>query len=223
MNRPHLTLAPFLLAAGLVLTGCDQINTPLNAPGRSNEAPPAAEEPVLPSAEEDEEGDSVAELPVRPSAAGAESAIDWDAARRDLAARPLEEREGSFQVASGDAAPSVPVFLPSNPVAAQSGDVAVRFQPVSDGYYAFFPGDEYDIIVNGTNKVIAAPGETIQPRSEAFNFQPTTDGVQVAFSRYGADYLVEFQCKQLTGGLPLCISEEEAIAFAEDLVISGTR
>lgn len=223
MNRLHLSLLPILLAAGLVLTGCDQVRTPLNAPGRGSDAPPAGEEPVLPPAEEVAGDDPAAELPVRPSAAGAEAVIDWEAARRDLASRPIEEREGSFQVASGDAAPPVPVFLPSNPVAAQSGEAAVRFQPVRDGYYAFFPGDEYDIIVNGTNKVIAAPGETIQPRSEALNFQPTTDGVQVAFSRYGADYLVEFQCKQLTNGLPLCITEEDAIAFAEDLVISGTR
>lgn len=223
MRPLYPSLVPILLSAGLVLTGCDQVRSPLATPGRGGEAPPAAEEPVLPPADEEAQDAPAAELPVRPGAAGAESAIDWEAARRDLAARPIDEREGSFQIASGEAAPSVPVFLPSSPVAAQSGDVAVRFQPVSDGYYAFFPGDEYDIIVNGTNKIIAAPGTAIQPRGEALNFQPTTDGAQVVFSRYGADYLVEFQCKQLTGGLPLCITEEEAIAFAEDLVISGTR
>lgn len=223
MTLPHPSLLPTLLVAALVLTGCDQIRTPLASPGRGGEAPPAQDEPVLPPEDEEAQETPAAELPVRPSAATAESAIDWEAARRDLASRPIEEREGAFQVASGEAAPSVPVFLPSNPVMAQSGDVAARFQPVSDGYYAFFPGDEYDVIVNGTNKVIAAPGAEVRARSEDLIFQPTTDGAQVVFSRYGADYLVEFQCKQLTGGLPLCITEEEAIAFAEDLVISGTR
>jgi len=208
-------LFPGLLGAALMLTGCDRVFQ------RSGDT--AEPGTVVAGSEEDTSSETV-DLPVRAESTASGAVIDWEAARRDLAARPLESREGSFQVQSGGDAPPVPVFLPSGPVAAQSGDVAVRFQPTSDGYYAFFPSETYDIIVNGTNVVISEPGATTAPvRSAAFVFQPTTTGAQVAFSRYGADYLVEFECKDLVNGLPACITEEEAVAFARDLAISGTR
>lgn len=232
MTLPRPFIFSLLLSAGALLAACDQL------PGRGVGEPPAAR-PALPedaappapmdgsetqdeaSADSDPEP---AEIAVRPASASTSTNIDWDAARRDLASRPIESREGTFQVASGDAAPPVPVFLPSGPVAAASANGGgVRFQPTRDGYFAFFPGEAWDAVVNGTNRVIGAPGETAQPRSDSFNFQPTLTGAQVAFSRYGADYLVEFECKELTNGLPTCITHEEAIAFAEDLVISGTR
>lgn len=220
MSLIRLQIISLMLTASALLAGCDQIRLP--GADSPLDAEPKAEEATPPGAEETQESTDV-ELPVRPEASAADSAIDWEAARRDLAARPIEAREGAFQVASGDAAPPVPVFLPSAPVSAQSGEADVRFQPMSDGYYAFFPGEKYDTIVNGTNKVVAAPGEEVAPRGEALNFQPTTTGAQVSFSRYGADYLVEFECKELTNGLPTCITQDEAIAFATDLVISGTR
>lgn len=218
MSSPRLQIASLIFAAGAVLAGCDQVRFP-GASGPQEAEPKLAEDLTPPPAEEIAD----VEFPVRPEAVPGESTVDWEAARRDLAARPIEEREGSFQIASGEAAPPVPVFLPSAPVSVQGGESDVRFQPVSDGYYAFFPGEAYDTVVNGTNKVIAAPGEEKSDRTEAFNFQPTMTGAQVAFSRYGADYLVEFECKELTNGVPACITQEEAEAFAQDLVISGTR
>ncbi len=212
MNRTLLFSA--LLAGSLALTACDRVfQRPADTSGEAITPVEGAEVPAT------DEPD----LPVRPATAASDTVIDWEAARRDLAARPLEEREGSFQVESGGDAPPVPVFLPSGPVAAQSGDVAVRFQPTSDGYYAFFPTETYDIIVNGTNVVMSEPGAAPAPRTDVFVFQPTTTGAQVAFARYGADYLVEFECKELVNGLPACITEEEAVAFARDLAISGTR
>ncbi|PKP83159.1 MAG: hypothetical protein CVT79_03720 [Alphaproteobacteria bacterium HGW-Alphaproteobacteria-18] len=221
MNLRHLQIASLVFVASALLTGCDQINFP-GAGDKPDASPKNAEQPLVPGTEEDE-GAGELELPVRPESVAADSAIDWEAARRDLASRPLEGREGSFQIASGEAAPPVPVFLPSAPVSVQGGEAEVRFQPMSDGYYAFFPGAAYDTVVNGTNKIITAPGEQPQARDDAFHFQPTMTGAQISFSRYGADYLVEFECKELTNGLPTCITQEEAEAFATDLVISGTR
>ena len=220
MRSLRLQIVPLMIAGGLLLTACDQVRLP-GASGQQEAEPKQVEEPATPGTEET--GPAEVELPVRPETASNEAAIDWEAARRDLAARPIEDREGSFQVASGDAAPPVPVFLPSAPVSVQGGESDVRFQPMNDGYYAFFPGEAYDTVVNGTNKIIAAPGEQPAARNEAFNFQPTMTGAQISFSRYGADYLVEFECKELTNGLPACITQEEAEAFATDLVISGTR
>ena len=213
MNRTLIISG--LLASAIALTACDRVfQRPSDTAGTepaANETPDTAAEPG-------------AELPVRPESASSGAVIDWEAARRDLASRSADDMEGSFSVQSGGDAPPVPVFLPSGPVAAQSGEVAVRFQPTNDGYYAFFPAETYDIIVNGTNVVMTEPGAGAPPaRTDAFSFQPTTNGAQVAFSRYGADYLVEFECKELVNGSPACITEDEAVAFARDLAISGTR
>ena len=213
MNRTLIISG--LLASAIALTACDRV---FQRPADTAGTDPAATETPGTAAEPG------AELPVRPESASSGAVIDWEAARRDLASRSADDMEGSFSVQSGGDAPPVPVFLPSGPVAAQSGDVAVRFQPTNDGYYAFFPSEAYDIIVNGTNVVMTEPGAGAPPaRTDAFSFQPTTNGAQVAFSRYGADYLVEFECKELVNGSPACITEDEAVAFARDLAISGTR
>lgn len=210
MTRTLLVSA--LLASPFLLGACDRV---FQRPADVAEAP--AEEPAATEAE------TGPDLPVRPETVTAGSSIDWEAARRDLAARPLEEREASFSIQSGGDAPPVPVFLPSAPVSVQGGEVAIRFQPTNDGYYAFFPSDAYDIIVNGTNVVFLSPGEAPQPRPETYTFATTTTGASVTFSRYGADYLVEFECKVFTAGQPNCITEDEALAFARDLALSGTR
>jgi len=203
------------LAGALGLTACERMFQKTGDPVETAAVDEGSGEDTVSPASVD--------LPVRPEAAAAGSAIDWEAARRDLAARTSDDLEGSFQVQSGEVAPPVPVFLPSGPVAVQSGEVAIRFQPTDDGYYAWFPGDTYDIVVNGTNWVITEPGQTVSPRTEDFIFAPTTTGAQVSFSRYGADYLVEFECKELVNGMPECITEDEAVAFSRDLAISGTR
>jgi len=214
MNQPLLLLSVF---AGLIgLSACDRVlQRPAGTPP-PEAAAPAPDEPVTDTA-------AGLDLPVRPQAEASGAAIDWEAARRDLAMRSSEDTQGSFQVQSGGDAPPVPIFLPSSPVTVQGGVSAVRFQPTDDGYYAFFPGEAYDIIVNGTNVVINAPGEATQPRTDAYTFQITATGANVSFSRYGADYLVEYECKALVRGVPECITEEEAISFARDMALSGTR
>ncbi len=206
-----------LMVSVLALGACDRV---FERPADSAETETALTDPATENGAET----VAADLPVRPESTSVGAVIDWDAARRDLAARPPADGEGGFSIQSGDVAPPVPVFLPSSPVAAQSDGVSPRFQPTNDGYYAFFPGDAYDTVLNGTNVVIAEPGIAGAPvRTDAYNFQTTTTGAQVSFSRYGADYLVEFECKELVNGLPACITEEEAVAFARDLAISGTR
>lgn len=210
----RILLLSSLIAGGLLLSACDRI---LPKASETAEVVPA------------ETGESAGEAPEEPEilagpqAVEGSSTIDWEAARRDLASRPIEEREASFTIQSGGDAPPVPVFLPSAPVSVQGGETAIRFQPTADGYYAFFPSDTYDIIVNGTNVVITAPGEVAAPRTENYTFATTTTGASVTFSRYGADYIVEYECKAFENGQPNCITEEEALAFARDLALSGTR
>lgn len=174
--------------------------------------------------------DSAAEEMVTPEAAPKsrpvvtekEAEIDWAAARKDLASIPSEAREDSFQIASGNDAPPVPVLLPTGIVMPAGAENQIKFQPLSDGYFAAYPGVTYDVIVNGTNEVMG-DGARSAPEDRAERFLATASGAQVAFSRYGADYLVEFECNEIDGETGTCLTEDEAVEVARKLVIAGTR
>ncbi|MEQ8320771.1 MAG: hypothetical protein RH946_10940 [Rhodospirillales bacterium] len=215
MNTPSTIALAAVLA--FALTGCDR----LKAPDTSSDiaaAPAAVPADTADVSASDPEG------VVRPQAVESTAGIDWDAARRDMASVPSDERgQGSFQVQSGSQAAPVPVLLPTGIVVPQSAEGGVKFQPMSDGYFATYPGVDYDIVVNGTNEVIGArdAGETTVDTD--LKFVSTASGAQVIFSRYGADYLIEFECKNATGASPTCITEDDALAIARKLVIAGTR
>ena len=51
------------------------------------------------------------------------------------------------------------------------------------------------MIINGTDRLTAAPGRGDVATDTELRFEDTMTGSQVAFSRYGASYLVEFACK----------------------------
>ena len=155
--------------------------------------------------------------------ANGKSDIDWDAARRDLAARG--DTDTTFNIQSGNAAPPVPVLLPSGPVRPASADgPQPQFRPVPDGYYAVFPGEAYNLIVNGTNEVTNVPGGSPgDGESEDMRYVETSTGAMVSFSRYGADYMVEFECLGSGAEGGSCITEDEALTVAEEIVISGTQ
>ncbi|MEL7541420.1 MAG: hypothetical protein AAGJ51_10995, partial [Pseudomonadota bacterium] len=56
------------------------------------------------------------------------------------------------------------------------------------------------------------------------DFEETMTGAQVSFSRYGASYLVEFMCNDPATAIKgSCVTEAEAIAEVEKLLIAGTR
>lgn len=217
-----------LLAGGLCLSlaGCDV----LRWPGGERENEPAA--PPESSAETETAPDSPIPRPqpapesdtVRPSSVTQKAEIDWEAARRDLASTPGDGRAETFNIQSGEEAPPVPVLLPSGPVrtASTSDGPQPQFRPMDDGYYAFYPGEEYNLIVNGTNEVTDA--ETLENEDTGeMKFYTTTTGAIVSFSRYGADYLVEFECLGSGAEGGDCVTQEEALSVAEDIVISGTQ
>jgi len=160
---------------------------------------------------------------IKPASVTAKSEIDWDAARRDLAASG--DRETTFNIQSGGNAPPVPVLLPSGPVrTASAGGPQPQFRPVPDGYFAVYPGEDYNLIVNGTNEVTNVPGGSPgDGESEDMRFVETSTGAIVSFSRYGADYMVEFECLGSGEEGGSCITEDEALAVAEEIVISGTQ
>ncbi|MEM6666050.1 MAG: hypothetical protein AAF638_06560 [Pseudomonadota bacterium] len=154
-----------------------------------------------------------------------DAAIDWDAARTDLASSgDTTAMASGFQIQSGAEAPPVPVLLPTGIVTTQSvpGE-APRFREMADGYFARYPGIDYDITVSGSNEVFDVPGDgAIQ--EDAARFQTTVSGVMVSLQRYGADYMVEFECNNVSGDVGnSCINEEDALDVARNLVIVGSR
>lgn len=159
---------------------------------------------------------------VRPASVTSTADIDWEAARRDLAGN--SETDTTFNIQSGSSAPPVPVLLPSGPVrtASAAGGQQPQFRPLDDGYFAVFPGAQYNLIVNGTNQVTDVP-ELENAGTGDMKYVETTTGAIVTFSRYGADYMVEFECLGSGEEGGSCVTEEEALSVAEEIVISGTQ
>ena len=80
------------------------------------------------------------------------------------------------------------------------------------------------MVINGTDRLVARPGVSAEATETGLEFEETMTGAQVSFSRYGASYLVEFMCNDpATAMKGSCISEADAVAEVEKLLIAGTR
>jgi hypothetical protein len=204
--------------SGLLFTACDQVTelTPFEADTPPVEAAESEPEAPPPAAEQ--------QVPSRSAAERKTATIDWNAARADFAARDSDDG-GMAQVASGGS-PAVPILLPDEPVgvASAGGEDALQFRPLADGYFAVKKGEVYDLIINGTDRLVARPDGSGAAIDTDLDFEETMTGAQVSFSRYGASYLVEFMCNDpATAIRGSCISEAEAVAEVEKLLIAGTR
>lgn len=215
-------LKTFLIptAMAFVLTAaCDQIRTPGNVAAQNDaEVTEPAEAPAP-------EVSAVEDVVERASVTLKRAEIDWEAARADYAAREIMPDDNTFSVAS-ETALSVPVLLPSAPISTASvgEDDGMQFRPLADGYYAVYPGEAYDMIINGTDRLAVAPGRGLTPTDTALRFEETMTGAQVSFSRYGASYLVEFACKSADDAKgDGCVSEAAAKAAVQDLLLAGTQ
>lgn len=201
------TLAMITLIIASLATACSQeLKSP--APTTDNEVEVAEAPPP-----------AAAILPVTVT-----SEIDWSKARADLAQQRSQAADDDvFTIQSGGQIAPVPILLPATDrVQIQSGDQA-SFRLLDDGYYAAYPGERYDIIVNGTNQVAGTEGENRSDRDGEINFSITLGGAQIALSRYGADYLIDFECNIVDDQTGTCIDEEEALEVANALIIAGTQ
>lgn len=209
------------LLAGMALTACDQI---AQVASQDAETPPPAEI-VEEQVETTETDPDVTAVPVERKVAERKTAtIDWNAARADFAARDTDD--GVMAQVASSGAPAVPVLLPEEPigVASAGGQDPLQFRPLADGYFAVKKGDVYDMIINGTDRLVAKPGSEGGAIDTELVFEETMTGAQVSFSRYGASYLVEFMCKDpATAIRGSCVSEADAVAEVEKLLIAGTR
>ncbi len=197
-----------LIAAAMVVAGCDGL---LNDADTGPTEPEAATASPSPAA------------PAQPEVEVVDSEIDWSAARADFASRTDREAgDVTIQSAAG-APPKVPVLLPSGIVIPQSATRGPMIRELPDGYFASYPGARYDIVLNGTSEVELVEGKPRGERDDAPRFTATAAGAQVALSRYGADYLIEFECNEIDAETGTCIDEAEALSVAEGLVVARTR
>ena len=115
----------------------------------------------------------------------------------------------------------VPMLLPSGIVQTASDRPS---PPVvtKDGYFANYHLPRYDAIVNGSMKAYAAPGQAAAGDKSAMKFTTGEASAQLTFSRYGADYIIEFECREVDGPQS-CITEAEAKEFADSLFVAQTR
>ena len=202
-----------IVSALALLSACDQLSNEPAAPATESAQAGTATSPVTPAA-----------LPsVGPRADAMQTAqIDWTSAREDL----TSQEKGSddlVTIASSTEPAAVPVLLPTGIVTPASAERGVMFRQTSDGYFASYPGEAYDIVINGTNLIAGtADADTIRTRESVFT--SSLAGAQLSLSRYGADYLIEFECNiDLAPGNDTCITEEEAYEMADKLIVVGTR
>ncbi|MEM7327863.1 MAG: hypothetical protein AAF437_03925 [Pseudomonadota bacterium] len=207
------------ILAGLALVACDQMS---DLESQDTETQPV----IIEDVQSAQPLDPVEAAPTPPTnvAERKTAIIDWNAARADFAARDTDDG-GMAQVASGGA-PVVPVLLPEEPFGVEStqGEDALQFRPLADGYFAVKKGEVYDMVINGTDRLVTRPDGAGSAVDTDLVFEETMTGAQVSFSRYGASYLVEFMCKDPATAIKgSCVSQEDAIAEVEKLLIAGTR
>src|SRR5690606_602331 len=122
-----------------------------------------------------------------------------NAARSDFANRPSDQRNVTVQSVGQDGPAPVPMLLPSGIASVQSDRPPPAPVVTQDGYFATYRLPRYDAIVNGSQRAYAAQTQAAAGDKEAMTFTLGEASAQLAFSRYGADYLIEFECREIDG------------------------
>lgn len=182
---------------------------PLAACGAEQKAPVAANTPAA------DEQVQVASAPQLPSVQGE---VNWEAARADLARRPADV---VVPQVSGDAPLVVPMLLPGG-IVQTAADRPVPPKIMPDGYFATYHMPRYDVTVNGSQKAYAVGGGKPTADKTVMNFQTGEASASLTFSRYGADYSIDFECRQVDGSQG-CVTEAEAKEFADSLFVAQSR
>lgn len=185
------------LTAAALAAACSEQKTPVAATTPAEEKAPVASAPQIPTVQGE---------------------VNWEAARADLAKRPADV---VVPQASGDVPLVVPMLLPGGIVQTAS-DRPVPPKIVSDGYFATYHTPRYDVTVNGSAKAYAVGGAAPATDKAAMKFQVGEAGASLTFSRYGADYLIDFECRQVDGPEG-CVTEAEAKEFADSLFVAQSR
>jgi hypothetical protein len=154
------------------------------------------------------------------SAPSTEGQIDWAKAQADFTSKRPADAPVSVQTAGQEGPSPVPMLLPSGIVQTAS-DRPVPPVVTKDGYFATYHLARYDATVNGSMKAYTGTGAPAGDK-EALKFTVGEATASLSFSRYGADYLIDFECREVDGP-GSCITEAEAKEFAESLFVAQTR
>jgi hypothetical protein len=151
---------------------------------------------------------------------GQTSQIDWEAARKAKAEATRGDQTVSIAAAPSGPPPAVPMLLPAGVVRAANAQ-APQIHKTDTGYFANYDMPKFSATVTGTNKsyVTGAPSAGSK---EALKFTTGEGEATMSFSRFGADYTIQFECKQIDGG-DSCITEAEAKEFADSLFVAQTQ
>ena len=154
------------------------------------------------------------------SAPATEGQIDWAKAQADFTSKRPADAPVSVQTAGQDGPSPVPMLLPSGIVQTAS-DRPVPPVVTKDGYFATYHLARYDATVNGSMKAYTGTGAPTGDK-EAMKFTIGEAAASLSFSRYGADYLIDFECREVDGP-GSCITEAEAKELAESLFVAQIR
>jgi hypothetical protein len=155
-----------------------------------------------------------------------ERAVNWGEAKQAQPAQaPLSPGLAPDPNSAAAKLSPVPVLTPP-PVAGaaaaglEAGSEMI-LKPTPDGYFARIAGKAYDITIHGTKAFLEAPVTAPKPGAvdtTKYRFETGEGQAQVSFSKFGVDYLVQFDCK----GDPMkpCITEAEALAYAQKLQVA---
>lgn len=162
----------------------------------------------------------VASAPQPPSVA---STIDWQKAQADAAKRPADAPV-TIQTAGQQGPSPVPMLLPGTFGAQSATDRPTPPVVTADGYFATYHMPKFDATVNGSNKAYKTPGAAAPPAAAAgaMKFQTSEGAASLSFSRYGANYTIDFECREIDGDKG-CITEAEAKDFAEGLFVAQAQ
>jgi len=146
--------------------------------------------------------------------------IDWEAARKAKAEASRGDQTVSIAAAPSGPPPAVPMLLPAGVVRAANAQ-APQIHKTDTGYFANYDMPKFSATVTGTNKSYVTGAPAVGAK-EALKFTAGEGEATMSFSRFGADYTIQFECKQIDGG-NTCISEAEAKEFADSLFVAQTQ
>jgi hypothetical protein len=205
-----------VLGAGVLLAGCDSVRS-LFARGAASQE--TGSEPV--SAAALQSGAAPEAAPAAQAAPGGDPVPAQGQRSVEFPATAQSVADDFGPDTEKFATAVVPVLAPASMSSDQASGFGDSFRETPDGYFARMAEGGFDVVVNGTRSFAVAPAAAGAPPARDTSqilFSETDTGASVTFSRFGADYFIDFVCKD--AGEP-CITEAQATEFVERLVPVG--
>lgn len=148
--------------------------------------------------------------------------VEWPAGAQ-AAADAIADRVFPAGASSAFADSPIPVLAPQGIESEEARAFLKTYRSVKNGFFATIPGSAYDVVINGTQSFAVAPAAaTVVERGDRkYLFEFGEIGAHISFSKFGVDYLVEFNCHETPSLTKSCVTQDEAVAFVDKLQIVG--